>query len=179
MSKYHTGITAATRDVMKRLGRFRVADVVDGLGTRVQTYHDRKRVKKAVMEFCRRGETKRIERGLYEFAPKIKPSEIQEKMWKVLRVKRSVRIEDLQELAGATQSYAEEWLNMLVKNSIVRRLGNSKYQMIHDPVEMPKNEEKAEKLRQIRLHKKTALEAIYKAGEAVNAARAAIEGIEE
>src|SRR4030042_5983787 len=102
-NKWHTGLTPAAREVMKKLGRFRTQDIVDGLGSMIQTYKDRRRIKKAIYDCRKRGEITRTERGLYEYVGKMKPPELQEKMWKVLRAKRSVEKEDLQELAGTSE----------------------------------------------------------------------------
>jgi hypothetical protein len=172
--KYHTGLTPAAREIMKALGRFRMRDVIDGLGTKVQTYKDQTRVKKAVFDCHKREEITRIERGLYEYTGKKKPPAIQDKMWKVLRANRSVTVEDLQELAGAAESYAKEWLQMLARNGVVRRMDNGKWRMIHDPVEMPKNEGKAARLRNMRLRKEEALAALIRAKEAITEAEKAI-----
>jgi len=179
--KHHTGITAAVREALQTLnGVFSVDHVVNALGTRVQTYHDKDRVKKAIYEILKTGGIERIEHGLYQTVRTKKAPEIRERMWRILRANRAVTIEDLQELAGAGEAYAKEWLQMLARQGVVRHLKNGRWQMIYDPVEMPRDKEKAEKLRNIRLRKREAVEdALNRAQTAIIEARTALGKMEE
>ena len=98
--------------------------------------------------------------GVYNYRGKQggKP-EIQEVMWRLLRSRRTVTVEDLQEMAEAEESYVLEWLRMLIRRGIVRESGGS-YQMIKDTVEMPRNDEKAERLRRLRAKWKAVKETV-------------------
>jgi hypothetical protein len=77
-------------------------------------------------------------------------------MWRVLRAKRTVTVEDLLMMAGAAGSYAREWLGMLEARGVVRKAGQ-KYVLIKDHVEMPENDAKAERLRALRARMKGAI----------------------
>ena len=121
-------------------------------------------------DFCQSGELIRVRRGVYHYRPTRpeRPS-IQERMWRVLRSSRGkvVEIDDLVQMAGASEPYAREWLTMLVRQGIVRQLSNGKWQMTRDPVAMPRNEEKAKKLRELRNKKKAALKALERAKQLI------------
>lgn len=98
---------------------------------------------------------------------------IQEKMWRVLRARKAVTLADLMELAGASEVYAKEYMLVLIKNQIVKKDGY-KWRMISDPVIMPDNTDKAEKLRKIRAAKKAAIAAMDEAFGAIARARMAM-----
>lgn len=121
-------------------------------------------------DFCQSGELIRIQRGVYRYRPTRpeRPS-IQERMWRVLRTSRGkvVEIDDLVQMADASETYALEWLRMLVRQGIARHLANGKWQMTHDPVAMPRNDEKAKKLRELRRRKKKALKALAQAKQLI------------
>lgn len=175
----HTGITAKIRRCIKSLRCFRAADVIDALGNDVQTYSAAKRIKKVVFNLAQSGEIVRLERGLYEYRGKQGKPQLREVMWRILRARRVVTVDDLEELSGAKQGYVEEWLRMLERNGIVRHFENGRWQMIQDPVEMPGDEQKSERLRGIRERKRAALEAIARASGALEEARAALEEWED
>lgn len=107
------------------------------------------------------------------------PGELQEIMWRFLRARKKVTIDDLIEISGAGERYIKEWLQMLVRREIVRKYKNGNYLMIKDPVEMPRNESKAKRLRRIRAEKKKALDAIDKVVALALEARMAVVEIEE
>ena len=150
------------------------------IAAEIQTRKDQRRMLSTINDFCKSGELIRIKRGLYKYRTKkgSKPN-IQERMWRILRSSRVVEIEDLVQLAGAKESYAIEWLQMLSRQGVVRHLKNKKWQMIKDTIDMPRNEDKAERLRNIRLKKKEALEAIQKAFEELGTVKAAIEEMDD
>lgn len=107
---------------------------------------------------------------------------IQERMWRVLRMRRSVTVADLQELAGASMDYAEDWLRMLHKREVVRRddqPGNrpSLWTLVNDTVTMPDLDDNAAKLRDLRAKK--VLQALDQAATAINEARQVIMTINE
>jgi len=117
---------------------------------------------KALHDFEKCGEIQRVRRGVYRYKGKNKPPETQERMWRILRARRKVTVTDLQELAGADANYAREWLRMLGRNGVVKKAATTDgafvFRMVSDPVVMPRNEKKAERLRRIREKKKIALE---------------------
>lgn len=73
-------------------------------------------------------------------------------MWRTLRVRKTLTVDDLIELSGASRYYAKNFLRRLIKREIVRaiKIGRKwKYQLINDPVIMPEilRSEKASKIR--------------------------------
>ena len=165
------------REAAKALGaggkEFRADELGDRAG--LQTRSDLRRMYQTIIDFIRAGDIERVEKGVYRYRGK--PAErpqIQLVMWRIMRARRAVTIEDLQELAGASAAYAKQWLMMLARRQIVRKLSNGKYHLIQDLVKMPQDEEKAQKLRKIRERKKAALKALDQAFSAIADARKAI-----
>lgn len=107
------------------------------------------------------GELKRIAPSTYEYVGKPAPNQKQHVMWRYLRSGRSfggVTIEELREVSGAEESYVREWLQLLVRRGVVREFKNKgKWQLLVDLIEMPLNDEKAEKLRRVRERKKQSI----------------------
>lgn len=118
----------------------------------------------AVRDMLRAGEIERVRPGVYKYIGRMTSPEMQEIMWKVLRSQKTRTIEDLQQMAGASENYTKEWLRMLIRRKMVRKNKNGTYTLFRDPGPIPPlNEEKAAKLRRIRREKKkAALESIDK-----------------
>jgi hypothetical protein len=91
----------------------------------------------------------------------------------ILRARRVVSLEDLQELAGASRDYSYEFLRLLMDQEVVRRLSDDGYQLIQDPVLLPEDEPKKRKLRERRVRK--ALAALERAEAAIAEARKELE----
>ena len=166
--------TAANELAVLRNWEFTLDQLYDNVPVRV--YADRTRVRSVVADLCKAGELVRVGEGIYRLVPKPagKP-QIQEVMWRVLRARRTVTLADMEELAGASPAYATEWLQMLGRRKIVRHLKNGKWQMVTDPgPTMPLNDEKAERLRNLRAKKKEALDAMDRAFMAIAEARMAM-----
>lgn len=51
-------------------------------------------------------------------------------MWRLLQSRKVVTYDDLQELAGVSRCYAQEWMATLIKRGIVRKLSKGRYQLI-------------------------------------------------
>ena len=151
-------VREAARDLGAGDKTFTVDDLADRIGTK--TYAEKDPIRSTLRDFRRRGEVVRVAPGVYNYRGKQggKP-EIQEVMWRLLRSRRTVTVEDLQEMAEAEESYVLEWLRMLIRRGIVRESGGS-YQMIKDTVEMPRNDEKAERLRRLRAKWKAVKETV-------------------
>ena len=139
-------------------GEFGVDELIEPLF--IQTRKDKKRCLNALCDHADAGRLVRVSRGRYRLPHtgehrREKPP-IRNRMWSILRWKGTVTIADLQELTGASESYAREYLQLLSRREIVRRLpqpGNqpSKYQLIKtDQVEPPVNDEKADYLKSMR-----------------------------
>jgi len=123
-------------------------------------------------------EVRRVRPGVHVYIGKTTGDELRQKLWRVFRRLRTVTVDDLVELTGASEAYAKEFLRTLVKRGVARRIDDprrqekSKYQMVEDPVKMPENEEKARRLRELRRRKKgEALEALQSAEMAIKKAR--------
>ncbi|MDY6789707.1 MAG: hypothetical protein SWH54_00380 [Thermodesulfobacteriota bacterium] len=140
---------------------------------------EKRKLYRTILDLKRSGEIEPLKKGAYIYKGKKQKPQLQEVMWRVLRDRRKVTVDDLIEMAGAEKSYVKEWLQMLVRRGIVRKNKNGIYLMIQDPVDMPKNEEKAEKLRRIRAEKKKALDAIDKVVTLALEARMAVVEISE
>ncbi|MBA3012941.1 MAG: hypothetical protein KKF12_18525 [Proteobacteria bacterium] len=73
-------------------------------------------------------------------------------MWRLLRSRKVVTYEDLQELAGASRSYAQEWMATLIKREVVRKLSKGRYQLINDAApEIPPKELPGEKATRLKM----------------------------
>ncbi len=133
----------------------------------------------ALRDFAATGEIEKIRQGVFIYKGRKNPAQLQQIMWRFLRSRRKVTVDDLIEISGAEKTYVKEWLQMLVRREIVRKYKNGNYLMIKDPVDMPRNEKKAEKLRRIRAEKKKALDAIDKVVTLALEARMAVVEIAE
>lgn len=126
---------------------------------------DKQPMYKVFRDFLKSGEIERTETDMFLYKGKKseqKP-ELREIMWRVLRARRSVTVEDLVELSGADTGYAKEWLGMLRRQEVVKvqphqtKPGAKTYVLADDPVIMPTDDTKAAKLRASRDRKKEAL----------------------
>ena len=133
----------------------------------------------ALRDFAETGEIKKIRQGVFVYKGRKNPAQFQEIMWRFLRARKKVTIDDLVEISGAERKYAREWLLMLVRREIVRKYKNGNYLIIKDTVDMPRNEEKAQRLRRIRAEKKKALDALDKVVVMALEARMAVVEIAE
>lgn len=120
-------------------------DLGDRLG--VQTRYDQKRLGSAACELLRAGRVERLGRGVYRAAP-AKPGN-REVMWRFLRARRSVTVDDLRELTGLAAPTVQQWLRGLVRLGVVRREG-AVCRLVRDPVAMPVDRAKADYLKERR-----------------------------
>lgn len=127
------------------------------------TRKEHKRLLNTMSELSRRGKIVRVRQGVYAPAPVTGDPNKQEVMWRLLRMRRTVTIADLEEMAGVSPSYAREWLGLLVKRSIavvdvpVNPNNPISWRLIKSDVEMPVDEEKSARLRELRKRKKANL----------------------
>ena len=108
-------------------------------------------VQDALRDLRRSNEAVRMDQGVYQWAGRKEPVQLRQKMWTILRARRVVSVEDLMELTGASRGYAGEWVRMLERHELIRRLEDGRVQLVHDPVAMPENEDKAAKLKALRV----------------------------
>lgn len=147
---------------------------------------ERETLRSALRDMRRRGEVERLPDGGYRRTglKRDKP-EIREVMWHFLRSRRQcgspVTVADLVEVCGASAKYATEWLQMLTRRGVLKRVSEfglpGAYRMVTDPVEMPEDEPKKARLKAVYDHKKRALAALDQAARAIIEARIAIASI--
>jgi hypothetical protein len=174
-------------------GTFSYGDLGDKLG--LQSRADLDHVKRAVRNLVESGEIVRVRPGWFNWQGKNPgPPNQKEVMWRVLRARRVVTVTDLQELAGASREYAQEFMGRLEKQGVVQRLSApgganhpDKFRLVDDPgPELPRDEDKAEYLRRRREQKKAALaklDEVYAGAldvmQKAAAARMAVSALEE
>lgn len=151
---------------------------------RLQTRASEKKALNALSDLYKSGRVARIRPAVYTIpVGTCLTAPLQERMWRVLRMRRRVTVADLQELAGASREYAEDWLRRLNKRELVKRIdhpsGNqpSTWQLVNDTVEMPELTDNAERLRALRKRKKD--EAMVHLATAVKILGQAFEALKE
>jgi hypothetical protein len=144
-------------------------DLAEAVG--LQDYAAKRQIGTVLRDAVRRGEIERV--GPSEFRTALVKREPlgKDKMWRILRMRRRITSDELAELAAVGRKYAQEYLRSLVRAEIVRKNGNA-YELTHDSVSAPPVDDNAAKLRQLRAKRKAALEALMKAREALEVARA-------
>lgn len=167
----------SVEDLTSAMVRSAPAEMIAGRNVRMM-------VQSVLRDLVRSEEAIRVSDGVYRFGRRKTRVELRQKMWTILRARRVVSVEDMEELTGASRSYALEWMRMLERQSIVKRLDDGKIQLLHDPIVMPCPMENAEKLRAWRQSKARgemvkAMEQINKARESMAAALKALDGAEE
>jgi hypothetical protein len=129
---------------------FTPAELAEKLG--VQTYGERAKIHNPLRDMMRSGEIKRIGKGIYTYSGKSNQKLSKQKiMWNYFRMRMkcgaSITIEELQAAANASADYAREWLKFLIRIGFAKDHGNGRFQLLKDPVEMPLDEKKAQRLR--------------------------------
>ena len=130
------------------------------IGLRLPTHKDHKRLINTLSEMSRDGKIERVGKGLYKSIQRNAKPTICERMWSVLRMRKRVNVEDLMVMAGASNDYAKEWLRALERQDVVAKQGegnldNCTWVLIKDTINMPQNDAKADRLRDLRKSKKT------------------------
>lgn len=164
MAKRDTSFSAAVRKVMREMDQPMHLDDI-AVAFDMASNSDKKPLHQVISEMKQSGEIEPVGPTTYQYlgtkTERDCQPELREIMWRVLRARRSVAKTDLQELAGVSGYYAGEWLRMLQRQGIVERRGDPGgvpvWVMVSDPVEMPSDDDKAEKLRQLRTKKAEAL----------------------
>ena len=124
----------------------------------IQTREDHKKMLNAVYELRKQDEIISVARGRYEYVPK-STRQLKDKLWRVVRAKRKFTLDDLVELTGAKRIYCKEFVALLIRRGIVRKITSpgvlAVYRMIEDPgPELEPDRDKADKLREIRERRK-------------------------
>lgn len=163
-------VRTAARELGADGKEFSLSELGDKAG--IQEYRDNKRVRSAVRDLVLGGELARVGKGTYRCSARKRKPQKQEVMWWHLK-RGAVTVEHLQEMADVSADYAREWLENLVSAGVARAYPNGRYQLVKDVQEMPVNEAKAARLRELRKRKK---EEVL---DALAGARAAIDKAEE
>jgi len=130
---------------------------------RLKTAVEHKRLLNTLCDLARSGKIVRVRQGVYGPAPVAGQPDKREVMWRLLKMRRHLKVEDLVEMAAVSQAYANEWLRLLVKRGVVRCIQEpepgqpGRWMLINDNAEMPQDEDKAARLRNLRLKKKKAI----------------------
>ncbi|MFZ5775080.1 MAG: hypothetical protein ACOY3Z_06310 [Thermodesulfobacteriota bacterium] len=178
-------VFAACQEVASSLPEFRAKDVYGAMF--IQTRKEQRQVAPTLKDLAQSGKLTRLERGLYAIASApVDDSQLQQKMWRILRARRQATVEDMVELTGAAVEYAREFFRMLEANGVVEKIRPSGgahqpcvWRMINDPVKLPVDDTKAARLRELRLKKKNqALADIATAQGLLGRAAKAIEDLE-
>jgi hypothetical protein len=181
------------RAVIKELGAGGAEVTTQAVADRMDLIFDREKriLYQAISDMVERGELKKARPGVYHYegVPE-RAFEKREVMWRVLRARKKVTARYLAMHSGAKIEYVREWLAALARQEIVRRTTKAgiegEYQLISDRVEMPGDDAKADRLRNMRELKKAAnaaidraLKAHMEAYQALVDARIAVGGMEE
>ncbi|MCP4111697.1 MAG: hypothetical protein GY749_40270 [Desulfobacteraceae bacterium] len=119
-----------------------IADALD-----LVTKKDKEPMWVAIKLLRNKGVLKQVERGRYEIRDrKWKKITKKEKMWKLVRSRKVVTAEDLQELAGTSYQYAYDWLKAMVRLGAVKREKN-RYTLVVNTVKQPVDEKQRESSR--------------------------------
>jgi len=126
---------------------------------RIKTFADHKKMLNALSELFRAGRIARVRQAVYAPATPERPPELRRVMWRILRMRRRVTVEDLQTMAGAGEAYVKEWLRMLERRDIVRKVDGDPtvWLLLSTAIDMPDDEQKAARLRELRAKRKKAL----------------------
>lgn len=144
-----------------------------------------KRVLNVLSDLVRQGRLSRVRQGVYGpptgEAPPLQRFEV---MWRLLRMRRRVQVDDLVEMAAVSAKYASEWLRMLTRRGVVVKHqapgGKATWQLVSDQLDPPENTDKAEALRARRQRRKQeALKMLEDAKRALGLACEAVEGWED
>lgn len=127
-----------------------------------QTRQQHKNILNTLSELSRAGRLQRLRQGVYAPVADSKKPERRQVMWSLLRMRKpGVTVDDLVEMAGVSRDYADEWLRMLARREVVRMVDRPGKQalwiLIKDSIEMPNDDEKAARLRDLRAKKKAGI----------------------
>jgi hypothetical protein len=149
----------------------------------IQTRKDHKRMLNTLSELAGRGKIVRVRQGVYAPVATADTPDKREVMWRLMKMRRRVSVDDLVEMAGVSPAYALEWLRLLVRREVARNVEEpgkrGLWVLLNDNVEMPVDVDKAEKLRNIRLKKKKIIARLDSIGSALGEVRQILQTMED
>lgn len=157
---------------------------------RLKTRQEHRKLTCTLRDLQNAGRLQKIATGMYGAPQQKRLPNKREIMWRLLRMRRRVSVEDLMEMAGVSKDYAKQWLRVLVQREVVRKDQKpglpGTWHLINDQAEMPEDADKAARLRNLRLQHKqavnlidTTIKSLQTASQALNQAREAINRMEE
>lgn len=175
------------REIMRDELKGREEIAIQEIAARLDLVSDQEKrpVYRTIRDFVKRGEVVRVRTGVIRYRGlkrDVRPADKTRCMWRLIRSNRNENImaSDLVANCGVSINTAREYLQMMVRREILRRIdmpGNkpSKYRMIDDPgPNLVRNDENAERLRRLRAAQKEAEAALSAAHIAINKGQAVI-----
>lgn len=124
---------------------------------------DKRKIKSRIYDLVKRSkEIERISQGKYRAVKTNKKNEpgVAHKIWNLLRIRYKkgnlVTTDDLVTICGASNDYAREKMQLFTRLGITQKTGLSAWRMIQDPVTMPVDKGKIDRLQKIRDERKNA-----------------------
>lgn len=156
---YTATVMAALRELAGKseAGEVTVTDLSHHLF--IQTQDGHKKMLNALYELAKNNRAARVRQGVYALTDRpSRPLELRQVMWRILKMRKRVTVEDLMTMAGASEKYALEWLRMLETRQVVRKIGTaprpSVWLLLATDIDMPVDDSNAVKLRALREKKK-------------------------
>ena len=149
----------------------------------LRTRKEHKRLLNTLSDLSRQGRIVRVSQGVYAEAKPAAEPDKREVMWRLLKMRRRGTVDDLVEMAGVSRDYAREWLLILVRREVARKIQEpgkaGLWVLINDTAEMPLDENKAARLRGIRLKKKQVISKLDAIDTALGDIRQILKTMEE
>lgn len=139
------------RQAARGLGEFGARDLADVM--EVRTYAERTRVRDYVRDFMKRGEFRRIDRGVYQYVAGTRRMTIRQRLWNVVRRMPSPQfsLDDLEQLTEANRETIKEFCGWLVREGYARRVKKGRFHRVKPfEIDAPPDRVKIERLRGIR-----------------------------
>jgi len=148
--------TSIVREAARGLVKFRSIDLIDLIS--IKSYHDAKRVRRAIHEMKKMGEVVRIEPGLYVYEGRKVERKKLDVIWHLVRSYRQFDTDEMERLSGAARCTVLEYLHCLRGLGYIRQVRRGHWQLVNDPgPETPVNTAKCKKLRSLRRVKREGL----------------------
>jgi len=141
-------VAARIREAARALYEFSPADIADAVC--VQTYRDRRRIKKMIRDFLLRGEIERVSYGRYRYTARPYRTKT-DVIWHLVRSHRRFTAAELERLSGASRDTVLEYLRCLQALGYLVKRNKEAWALVDDPgPETPANTAKCERLKALR-----------------------------
>ncbi len=140
--------TDRIRKAAKSLAQYNARDLADKMG--VQTYAERHKISSYIQDFVKRGEMKRVSRGVYKYVVMAPKTTFRQRLWNVIRRRPGpyFTLDDLERLTGANRATIKEFCTFLVREGYAERIKYWNFRRIGTyPPEAPKDKRNIERLR--------------------------------